>query len=151
MPRMHLLERRFATFHRTPLSIRSAMAVIVTATAASVVLGGVLVRVLAPEDFDDLGTAMWWALQTVTTVGYGDVIPSNGIGKVLGAIFMLEAIAFIAIVTAAITSSFVERARHERLEAGVTDAPTAQIMERLAAITAELEALRRAVEHEQRP
>lgn len=150
MPRMRLLERRFATFHRTPLSIRSAMAVIVTATAVSVVLGGVLVRVLAPEDFADLGTALWWALQTVTTVGYGDVVPSNGIGKALGAIFMLEAIAFIAIVTAAITSSFVERARNERMQAGVPDAATAEITAQLAAITAELAALRRAIEHDER-
>ncbi|UJP40008.1 potassium channel family protein [Cellulomonas palmilytica] len=148
MSRMHLVERRFAIFLRTPLSIRAAMAVIVTATAVSVVLGGILVRALAPEDFADLGTAMWWALQTVTTVGYGDVVPSNGIGKVLGAIFMLEAIAFIAIVTAAITSSFVERARHERMQAGVTDATTAQIMARLDDLSAQIEALRRTVDRD---
>jgi Ion channel len=57
---------------------------------------------------------LWWALQTVTTVGYGDVTPENAIGRVLGAIIMLESIAFVAIITAAITSSFVEWARREQ-------------------------------------
>ncbi len=91
---------------------------------------------------------MWWALQTVTTVGYGDVVPSNGIGKALGAFFMLEAIAFVAIVTAAITSSFVERARHERMQAGATDATSAQIMARLDELSARIEALRRSVDRD---
>jgi ion channel len=57
---------------------------------------------------------LWWALQTVTTVGYGDVTPENAIGRVLGAIIMLESIEFVAIITAAITSSFVEWARREQ-------------------------------------
>ena len=151
---MHLVERRFATFLRTPLSVRSAMSVIVTATVVSVVLGGVLIWVLAPEDFPDPGPGLWWALQTVTTVGYGDVVPTDGVGRVIGAVFMLEAIAFIAIVTAAITSSFVERARHERIRDGepdpVTAQATAQLAAQLAQITAQLEELRQAVERQDR-
>ena len=56
---------------------------------------------------------MWWALQTVTTVGYGDVAPTNFTGRLVGAAVMLEGTAFIAIVTAAITSAFVARATRE--------------------------------------
>ena len=155
MQRMHLVERRFATFLRTPLSVRSAMSVLVTATAVSVVLGGVLIWVLDPEDFPDLGTGLWWALQTVTTVGYGDVVPADGVGRVIGAVFMLEAIAFLAIVTAAITSSFVERARHERVRAGGVETAaaqaTAQLAEQLAQISAQLEELKRTVERQSGP
>ena len=155
MQRMHLVERRFATFLRTPLSVRSAMSVIVTATAVSVVLGGVLIWVLDPEDFPDLGTGLWWALQTVPTVGYGDVVPADGVGRVIGAVFMLEAIAFLAIVTAAITSSFVERARHERVRAGGVETAaaqaTAQLAEQLAQISAQLEELKRTVERQSGP
>ncbi len=155
MQRMHLVERRFAAFLRTPLSVRSAMSVIVTATAVSVVLGGVLIWVLDPEDFPDLGTGLWWALQTVTTVGYGDVVPADGVGRVIGAVFMLEAIAFLAIVTAAITSSFVERARHERVRAGGVETAaaqaTAQLAEQLAQISAQLEELKRTVERQSGP
>jgi voltage-gated potassium channel Kch len=57
---------------------------------------------------------MWWALQTVTTVGYGDVAPTHLAGRLVGAAVMLEGTAFIAIVTAVITSSFVARAARAR-------------------------------------
>jgi voltage-gated potassium channel len=56
---------------------------------------------------------MWWALQTVTTVGYGDVTPTHVSGRLVGALVMLEGTAFIAIVTAVITSTFVARATRE--------------------------------------
>jgi voltage-gated potassium channel len=56
---------------------------------------------------------MWWAMQTVTTVGYGDVTPKHVSGRLVGALVMLEGIAFIAITTAAITSTFVARAERE--------------------------------------
>jgi hypothetical protein len=49
MSRLSLVERQFATFLRTPLSVRKAMAVIVTATVVSVVLGGVLIGLLTPR------------------------------------------------------------------------------------------------------
>jgi voltage-gated potassium channel len=68
---------------------------------------------------------MWWALQTVTTVGYGDVTPANVSGRLVGAVVMLEGTAFIAIVTAVITSTFVARATREheaqRLEDELSD------------------------------
>jgi voltage-gated potassium channel len=57
---------------------------------------------------------MWWAMQTVTTVGYGDVTPKNVGGRLVASLVMLEGIAFVAIVTAAITSTFVARAERER-------------------------------------
>jgi voltage-gated potassium channel len=56
---------------------------------------------------------MWWSIQTVTTVGYGDVTPKHPSGRLVGVIVMLEGIAFLAIVTAVITSSFVARAERE--------------------------------------
>lgn len=80
-----LVRRRLDTFQRAPLSVRNAMGVIVAATLASVLVGGVLIRVIDPEEFPDLGTGMWWALQTVTTVGYGDVGPTTTAGRFVGA------------------------------------------------------------------
>ena len=56
---------------------------------------------------------MWWALQTVTTVGYGDVAPADLTGRIVGGVVMLEGTAFIAIVTAVITSTFVARATRD--------------------------------------
>jgi voltage-gated potassium channel Kch len=138
MARTNLVERQFQAFLRNPLSVRKAMAVIVTATLVSVILGGVLITLVDPAEFPSFGTGMWWALQTVTTVGYGDVTPENTVGRLVGALFMLEAIAFVAIVTAAITSSFVERARRER--AAETEAADTAALERVAAQLAEISA-----------
>ena len=110
-----LVRRRLDAFLRNPLSVRSAMGVIIAATVVSVVVGGVLITLVDSEEFPDLGTGLWWALQTVTTVGYGDVTPENKTGRLVAALFLLEAIAFVTIVTAVITSSFVERARQQRI------------------------------------
>jgi voltage-gated potassium channel len=150
MARKNLVERRFDAFMRTPLSVRKAMAVIVAATLVSVIVGGVLITVVDREEFPDIGTGLWWALQTVTTVGYGDVTPANTVGRLVGALFMVEAIAFVAMVTAAITSSFVERAQSER--AAASDAAEASGVERLIAqlseISARLERIERTLERD---
>ena len=140
---MSLVERRFQAFLRTPLSVRNAMAVIVSATLVSVVAGGVLITVVDGDEFPDIGTGLWWALQTVTTVGYGDVTPEDPWGRLVGAFIMLESIAFVAIVTAAITSSFVERARREHAQSADADAAgaTDRVLEELAEVRRALEEL----------
>jgi voltage-gated potassium channel len=107
-------------FLREPPSVRGAAATIVTATAAVVIVGGILIRVLDHSEYSSIWVGMWWALQTVTTVGYGDVTPAHPSGRIVAAFVMLEGIAFLAIVTAAITSTFVARATAEH------DAATAQ-------------------------
>jgi voltage-gated potassium channel Kch len=101
-------------FLREPPSIRTAASVIVTATALAVIGGGVLIRVLDHSEYPNIWVGMWWALQTVTTVGYGDVTPAHASGRIVGAFVMLEGIAFLAIITAAVTSTFVVRAERER-------------------------------------
>jgi voltage-gated potassium channel len=115
--RLNVIERRLDRFMREPLSVRGAAGVIVVATTVVVVGAGVLIRVIDSDEYPDVWVGMWWALQTVTTVGYGDVAPSHVTGRLVGAFVMLEGIAFIAIVTAAITSTFVARATREQ-EAG---------------------------------
>jgi voltage-gated potassium channel len=97
-----------------PPSVRTAASVIVTLTAVVVVVGGVLMRLLDHHEYSDIWVGMWWALQTVTTVGYGDVTPKEPSGRIIAAFVMLQGIAFLAITTAAITSTFVARASKER-------------------------------------
>jgi voltage-gated potassium channel len=96
-----------------PVSVRSATSIIVSATGLVVVIGGVLVRFVDHDHFPNVWLGMWWALQTATTVGYGDVVPENVTGRIVGAVLMLQGLAFLAIVTAAITSTFVARAQRE--------------------------------------
>ena len=102
-----------ARFLHEPVSVRGAVRVIVAVTALVVALGGVLMRVLDGEEFPNVWLGVWWALQTVTTVGYGDVTPKEPAGRIVAALVMLEGIALLSIVTAAITSIFVARAQRE--------------------------------------
>jgi voltage-gated potassium channel len=105
------VRRTIDRFLENPASIRFAAWLIMTATVLSVVLGGVVVWLLDHREYPNLGRAFWFTLQTVTTVGYGDVTPGSPVGRVVGALVMLTGIGFITIVTAAITSTFVEAAR----------------------------------------
>lgn len=77
------------------------------ATAFLVVVAGAVVSVVDRGDIPNVGTGIWWAIVTVTTVGYGDVVPHNPSGRVVGAILMLLGIGFISLLTATIASTFV--------------------------------------------
>lgn len=114
MPRVNPIERRLNRFLRNPASVRGAMGVIVVATGTVVVVAGVVMRLIDHEEYRSIWVGIWWALQTVTTVGYGDVTPHEPNGRIVAAFVMFEGIAFLAIVTAVITSTFVERAGRER-------------------------------------
>jgi voltage-gated potassium channel len=118
MGRLNPIERRVERFLREPPTVRNAAGVIVVATTVVVVGAGVLISLVDREQYPDVAVGMWWALQTITTVGYGDVTPSHVTGRLLGAVVMLQGTAFIAIVTAVITSTFVARATrtHEQEE-----------------------------------
>jgi voltage-gated potassium channel len=130
MPRLarpNLIERSMSRFLREPPSVRTAARVIVTATAVVVVGGGVLMRVLDGDEYPNIWVGMWWALQTVTTVGYGDVTPHRASGRIIAAFVMLEGIAFLTIIVAAITSTFVARAAKEREVAQAADEDAAEV------------------------
>jgi voltage-gated potassium channel len=79
-----LFERRLSRFLHAPVSVKSAASVIVTATLAIVVVSGIAIRSLDHREYSTIWEGMWWALQTVTTVGYGDVTPENVAGKFWG-------------------------------------------------------------------
>ncbi len=117
MARVNIVERSLTRFLSKPPTVRAAARTIVLATAAVVVLSGILMRVVDHKEYDNVWVGMWWAMQTVTTVGYGDVTPAAVSGRIVATIVMLQGIAFLAIVTAAITSTFVARATKEFREA----------------------------------
>ena len=122
-----MLERRLTRLLHEPPTVRAAAAAIVSATAVVVVGAGILIRLVDHAEYDNVWVGMWWALQTVTTVGYGDVTPVHVTGRLVGVVVMLQGIAFLAILTAAITSVFVARASEDmrlqhQLEEGGEDA-----------------------------
>lgn len=60
--------------------------------------------------------ALWWSIVTVTTVGYGDISPATGIGRVMAIVLMIFGIGFISMLTGTITSFFANRATENRTE-----------------------------------
>ena len=73
------------------------------------VLGAIVMRFVDQHNYPSLGLAVWWALQTITTVGYGDVAPTTDAGRVVGGIEMVLGVSFIAFVTAGVTSTVIQR------------------------------------------
>jgi voltage-gated potassium channel len=64
-----------------------------------------------PEAFSSIPAAMWWAVVTLSTVGYGDVLPLTPLGKVVAACVSVMGIALFAIPAGIIASGFVEEMR----------------------------------------
>ena len=76
-------------------------------------VAAIVMRIVDPDNFPSLGLAIWWALQTVTTVGYGDVVPTTTVGRVIGGAEMVLGISFIAFLTAGVTSTVIQRGSAE--------------------------------------
>lgn len=122
-----------------PLTARRAAAIISLFTLALTLTAATAAFVVDRDDFPNIGISSWWALQTVTTVGYGDFVPANTEGRLIGAIVMLGGISFSAVVTASIAAALVESAR--RRAGTKPDAhPLAPQLEEIAARLERLEA-----------
>jgi voltage-gated potassium channel len=106
-------------------------------------VGGVIIRFVDEENFPSVGLGIWWALQTVTTVGYGDVVPTSVAGRTIGGLVMVIGIAFISFVTAGVTSTLVQRAAKEESQAdrAQLDEIAQRIVDELASLDKRLDAI----------
>jgi voltage-gated potassium channel len=120
------------------LTARRAAGVIAGVTLLVTVAGGILERLLDHQEFPTIGKGLWFSLQTVTTVGYGDVTPERAAGRIIAAVVMLTAIGFLAVITASATAALVESGR--RRFAASSEADAAQQLEELNAGLARIEA-----------
>jgi voltage-gated potassium channel len=122
------------------MTARRAGLLIATVSVVVTIVSGVLMWALDHDEFPNVWLGLWWAVQTVTTVGYGDVTPENAIGRSIAAIVMLTGIGFLTVVTAAITAVFVESARRRlRAETEKTERDRhGEILERLERIESRL-------------
>jgi voltage-gated potassium channel len=140
------LERRLDRLVAHATRPRGAAVVIATVSTVITLGAGILMTVADRKSFPSIGSGLWWAVQTVTTVGYGDHVPATDAGKLVAALVMLVGIGFLTVITAAITSGFVSRSRGdltpsrdipsteeqlrqiagrlERIEAALTDRPS---------------------------
>jgi voltage-gated potassium channel len=137
------IERRLDRLIEHAVNPRKAAVVIATVTTAITLLAGWLMTVIDHTGFPTLGSGMWWAVQTVTTVGYGDHVPTTDAGQLMAAATMLLGIGFITVITASITGAFVARSRREQHLEGPEPARVEdlqEVIERLERIEAALTA-----------
>jgi voltage-gated potassium channel len=138
------LERRLDRLIERAANPRAAALVIATVTTVITIAAGILMTVVDHDNFASIGAGMWWAVQTVTTVGYGDHVPTTALGQILAAGVMLLGIGFVTVITASITGAFVSRSRQDQQESAPANAEQRQefqrIHERLERIEAALKA-----------
>lgn len=67
-----------------------------------------------PDKFPDIPSAMWWGVATLTTVGYGDVYPVTGLGKLLGGFIAFLGIGMFALPTGILASGFADEIKKRR-------------------------------------
>jgi voltage-gated potassium channel len=119
---------------RKPLTSRRAATIISSYTLVITLLGGVATQLFDRRDFHSLGAGIWWSVQTVTTVGYGDVLPHSTGGRVVGVIVMLSGIAFLTVITASVTAALIRAASARTRQAD--DRVSAQLDEISARLSA---------------
>jgi voltage-gated potassium channel len=89
------------------IASRSGFRYLALMTAFLVALAGAVISLVDSAAVPNVCTGMWWAIVTVTTVGYGDVYPKTVAGRIVGSLLMIVGIGFISLLTATIASSFV--------------------------------------------
>jgi voltage-gated potassium channel len=79
-------------------------------------VAGFVVTLVDRKDFPSFGDGVWWAIVTLGTVGYGDIVPHTAWGRVVGSIVIVFGVTFIAFLTATVTSAFVSAAEEQARE-----------------------------------
>ena len=87
----------------------SALRYVVVLVLVFVVVAGAAVAMVDSENVGSIEDGIWWALTTVTTAGYGDVVPRSTLGRVVAGVVMLVGIGFFALLTAAVAATFVKQ------------------------------------------
>jgi len=110
-PALQTMGRVLADEYRALLGALLVMLVLLLFASTGIYF---LEREAQPDKFDSIPAAAWWALATLTTVGYGDVVPITPFGKVLGGVVMLLGIGMFALPIAIVAAGFSqESSRHQ--------------------------------------
>lgn len=108
---MQLLLQSFKEESNSLLAAFFIMAVILILASCGIYL---LEHDIQPDKFGSIPAAMWWAMATLTTVGYGDVVPITPLGKIFGGVITVLSMGMVAIPTGLLASSFSEQIRKRR-------------------------------------
>lgn len=107
-PGVTLIVRVFRN-ERSPLLAALALFMIVLLSSATVI--HLLEGERQPEPFGSIPSALWWSMTTLSTTGYGDVIPQTNAGKLLGGVVMLCGISVLALLAGILATGFAEEVK----------------------------------------
>jgi voltage-gated potassium channel len=112
-------------------------------TLALGLLGGFVVTLVDKRDFPTFGDGVWWAIVTLGTVGYGDIVPHTAWGRVVGSLMIVFGVTFIAFLTATVTSEFVSAQEQDarELERRREEATEEEMREHLRALKSQLDTI----------
>lgn len=86
-------------------------------TIATIIIGSVTIYYLEKNiTMNTFGDALWWSFVTVTTVGYGDLSPATGAGRITASILMMVGIGFIGMLTGTIATYFIRKVKSPKIQ-----------------------------------
>ena len=99
---------------RRMVATRRIFPLLLIVTVALGLLAGFVATLVDRQDFPSFGIGVWWAIVTLATVGYGDVVPTTAGGKIVGSATIIVGVTFLSFLTATVTSLFVSTEQDER-------------------------------------
>jgi voltage-gated potassium channel len=118
------------------LTLRKSLGLIVGVAAVLAIVAAVLERLIDPA-FDTFPQALWFAVTTVSTVGYGDVVPESGAGRFVAAALMLTGLGLIPLLTSVVVATLVAQRSREARDEELRD--LSLILERLDSLDRKVE------------
>ena len=118
---------------------RRALKFVAAMTVVVVVAAGAAVTATDGDRFSTVWDGLWWASTTVTTVGYGDIVPQSALGRAIAVALMFTGIGLVSILTASIASALLaedvgDEERHIERELAAISETLGQIQDRLASL-----------------
>lgn len=105
----HALRDIVEVFRRKASQLISSMVVVSFLIVTAAVLMYNAENDVQPDKFDNALSCIWWAIETLTTVGYGDIYPVTAIGRVMSAVIEILGIGLVAVPTGIISAGFSEQ------------------------------------------
>ena len=138
---MHRPLERWLVETLASLTLRKAVGLIVGIAATLSLVAALLERLIDPEEFKTFGTALWWAVTTVSTVGYGDYVPQNTAGRFVASVLMLIGLSLIPLITSVVVSILVSQRTKDAREQQTRDIE--EVLRRLEGVDQRLTGLER--------
>jgi voltage-gated potassium channel len=122
------------------------------AIASLAIVTGFIATLVDRKDFPTFGDGIWWAIVTLGTVGYGDIVPHTAWGRVLGSVVIVFGVTFISVLFATVTAFFIATEQEEEVASAqelsnTQQAETQELLRELASRLTTIEAQLRSLQN----